>query len=158
MSYYRPIRTHANVQDLLIRTNRNEETNCLEWQGAKSSFGHGQLRVNSKVYEVHRLMATLIYGEPNGLFCLHSCDNPPCINPDHLRWGTQKENLLEMQSKGRKFIAYGENTTSAKLTQEKVKEIRALYPKYNKSQLARMYGVRQPTINKIINNVTWQNV
>lgn len=158
MSYYRPIRTHANVQDLLARTIRDEETNCLVWQGARSSFGHGQLRINSKNQEVHRLMATLIYGNPEGRFALHSCDNPPCINPDHLRWGTQKENLLEMQAKGRKHIDYGEATTSAKLTVIQVREIRAMYPEMNKSQLARMYGVAQPTIRKIVENITWQNV
>jgi hypothetical protein len=158
MSYYRPIRIHANVQDLLARTIRNEQSNCLEWQGSRRSFGHGELRVNSRNDSVHRLMATLIYGEPNGRYALHSCDNPPCINPDHLRWGSQKENLLEMQAKGRKFIAYGEQTTSSKLTIADVREIRQLFPSLNKSELARMYGVTQPTIRKVVENITWQNV
>ena len=71
---------------------------CWVWTGATTHRGYGRL---------WRRMATHIALEadgrpqPEGLFALHSCDNPPCCNPAHLRWGTHAENVEEMLNKRR---------------------------------------------------------
>jgi hypothetical protein len=87
-----PKRNHANLQDLLSNTKRTEN-NCIEWQRYRDADGYGKWRINGEKRNVARLVCALIYGEPlSAQQALHSCDNPPCINPDHLRWGSHRDN------------------------------------------------------------------
>lgn len=157
MSNYRPIRTHANLQDLFNRTVRNAN-GCMEWQNATDGHNYGQIRINSKNQLVHRLVCELIYGKPlTKLNALHSCDNSLCINPDHLRWGSQSENMLEKVAKNRHHDTSGENSSHAKLTWVKVAEIRALYGtgEYTHRSLAALFNVTHAVIGKIIRNQGW---
>jgi HNH endonuclease len=92
---------------------------CLEWQGATSNGGYGEIAVNGRPVGTHRVAWTLVNGTiPDGLHVLHHCDNPPCGQteptedyPDgHLFLGTNADNHADMVAKGRDFA-----TTGAKL-------------------------------------------
>jgi hypothetical protein len=77
---------------------------CWIWTGSRGFYGYGQLRTgHSGVLErAHRLAWEFFRGPiPNGLFVLHRCDSPPCVNPDHLWLGTQRDNLRDCATKGR---------------------------------------------------------
>jgi hypothetical protein len=75
---------------------------CWEWQAAKSSFGHGRAKIGGKLYSPHRLAYEKHFGPiPTGKMVLHKCDNPSCVNPDHLFIGTARDNVRDMMSKGR---------------------------------------------------------
>jgi hypothetical protein len=75
---------------------------CWEWQAAKSSFGHGRAKIGGKLYSPHRLAYEKRFGPiPAGKMVLHKCDNPSCVNPDHLFIGTARDNVRDMMSKGR---------------------------------------------------------
>lgn len=124
---------------------------------SESSGGYGQISVNSKMEMSHRVAYELYVGEiPEGLHILHSCDEPACVNPDHLRVGTQQENIDDRTNKDR--AAKGENNGRSKLTEADVLEIRAMYPAENKSAIARKYRVSPPTINQIVRRVTWRHL
>ena len=75
---------------------------CWEWSGYRSPDGYGAFQMFGKSWRAHRASHVLFIGEiPEGYFILHSCDNPPCVNPAHLRAGTAKENTQDMVEKGR---------------------------------------------------------
>lgn len=75
---------------------------CWEFVGAKNEHGYGSVRVGGKTLGAHRYVWMLVNGRiPDGMHVLHSCDNPACVRPDHLRLGSHAENMAEKSSKGR---------------------------------------------------------
>ncbi len=107
----------------------------------------------------HRIAYELKHGEiPNGLIVLHNCDNPACVNVDHLFLGTQAENMADMVSKNRQMK--GADHHKAKLTDEDVLEIRSRYngKRGILTMLANEFGVRKQTISKIVKHRIWKHV
>jgi len=75
---------------------------CWIWTARVSPAGYGQASYKRKSTFAHRLAWTLFRGPiPEGLCVLHKCDNPPCVNPEHLFIGTQIENIRDCVAKGR---------------------------------------------------------
>lgn len=79
------------------------ERGCWVWQGwCNPRWGYGHTAWRGEDWAVHRLMWILMKGPvPEGKILCHSCDNPPCCNPDHLWPGTDHENHLDKTAKGR---------------------------------------------------------
>lgn len=154
---------HPNVQDLISRTLRNTKTNCLEWQQAKSKNGYGKIHVASQGRYAHRLMAQLIYGDApeDKPFVLHSCHNPPCINPDHLRWGSPKENMDDMARHNRAGKTFKANTKfdGKRLTVQQVQQIRKAFAEgHLQDVIAKEYGIGRAHVSLIVTRRLWKNV
>lgn len=81
----------------------NKETGCWEFSGCKTAGGYGRIRVKGVHWMAHRYALSEFLGRPirEGMVVLHLCDNPPCVNPEHLREGTQRENVQDCITKGR---------------------------------------------------------
>lgn len=77
------------------------ENGCWEWKAAKINTGYGLMRVGNIAKLAHRLSYERRHGSADGLFVCHRCDNPGCVNPDHLFVGTQTDNMRDMSRKGR---------------------------------------------------------
>jgi len=91
---------------------------------------------------------------------LHSCDNPTCINPAHLRWGTVQDNINDMIERGRQPNRQGENCGGSKLTEEEVRAIRAMYATGNHSyvKIAEIFNSSESNIGSIVTRVSWAHV
>ena len=111
------------------------ESGCWLWTASKDVEGYGQMAHKGKRYRSHRLSFELHKGEiPDGLKVLHKCDNPSCVNPDHLFLGTHQENMDDMLAKGRQ--QKGSRHAHSKITEE----VAALIKKFLKRHPAQLGG------------------
>lgn len=124
---------------------------CWPWTGASINDGYGQLRIGRQRILAHRLAYTLAVADiPAGLCVLHSCDNPICCNPRHLRIGSQHDNQLDAMSRGRWDYR-------RRFTQDQVRQIRAAVDAgATIKQLAAAYRVHYATIHGIIHGDTYR--
>lgn len=131
---------------------------CWEWQAGKTEFGYGQFKVKSyQGINSHRVTWELFYGEiPDGLWVLHTCDNPACCNPNHLFLGTALDNARDKESKNR-GNKKGEHNSGHKLTQAQVVYVRLRYAKGDilQRELAAEMGVDPSVISRIVRNKQW---
>ena len=139
----------------------NETTGCIEWQRGLFNNGYGSFWYQGKIVRTHRFSFEIHHGRPiaEGMFLLHSCDNPKCVTPAHLREGTAQENMNDKVSKNRQ--AKGESHGRAKLTETQVAEIREKYEtieKCTQKALATEYVVSQRAIFRIVHNISWTHV
>ena len=136
---------------------------CWEWQAGKSKKGYGYVQNNrkrGKLLSAHRVSWELHNGKiPKGMLICHHCDNPPCVNPNHLFLGTQKDNIRDAVKKGRKKYI-GEGNGRAILTKEDVLLIRELYkqPDLTLIQLAKSFNVSRGCITGIVYKKTWKHI
>jgi hypothetical protein len=132
---------------------------CWLWAGA-TIRRYGAIRGDDgKVLYAPRVSWELANGEgPGDLHVCHSCDNPPCVNPAHLFLGTNADNQADKVAKGR--ASRGEGRPSAKLTEEGVREMRALHAQGGWSfyRLAKRWGVTYRTASDVIHRRTWKHV
>ncbi len=89
--------TAANLASRLLAHSFATATGCLEWTGHRDKNGYGAITINQRPHRTHRVAWEIVNGPiPSGLWVLHRCDNPPCMNPDHLFMGTAADNTSDM--------------------------------------------------------------
>lgn len=131
---------------------------CWPWTAATFHFGHGQFWNGRRTVVASRFAYELLVGPiPVGLFILHSCDNPPCCNPAHLRPGTQAENIEDRDSRGRWSPMRGAANGGAKLSEQGARIVRDLFESYPITQaaLGRLVGVSQTAVSSIVRGITY---
>lgn len=135
---------------------------CWEWNNAKDEHGYGLFSLNGKNIGVHRITLSLSLARElkPGMSVLHSCDNPPCCNPEHLREGTRRDNVADMDAKGRRVPPTSMTSHRRVLKPEQVKSIRREHARGDTTiaSLARKYNVNWGTIKGIVTHQTWRNL
>lgn len=136
---------------------------CIEWQKYRSQDGYGISSYKGKPVKAHRLAYCKANGielkDITGLVVRHKCDNPACINPEHLETGTPGDNARDRTKRNRSARLSGELNGRAKLTEDQVNEIRRRYVKGSKDSntvtLAKEFGVCQSHVSEIVRGLTW---
>lgn len=128
-----------------------ERTNgCWIWKGNRNQAGYGQFRIGRKggTVSVHRWSYEHYVGKiPPGMMVCHDCDNPSCVNPDHLYAGTAKDNSDDMRLRGRRAKKYKFGSRIRKLTDDAVRAIRLATE--SPAEIAFKFGIAEATVHAI---------
>lgn len=124
---------------------------CWEWLGNVDKRGYGHVVCRGKNCLTHRLAYESWVGDPMGRIVRHSCDNPPCLNPEHLLLGSLGDNNRDRVMRQRSY---------SKLTESDVLEVRALYAAgyFTQAQLGKTYGVTPSMVSNIITRRNWRHL
>jgi hypothetical protein len=159
------------------------ESPCWLWTAATGSTGYGQFFIDGKAKntrKAHRVVWTLFNGpiphdgSAHGICVCHHCDNPACVNPEHLFLGTNADNVRDKTVKGRnnsprgdkngsrlhpEKLKRGEANGRAKLTATQVIEIRALYASgISQNSLSAQFEVARTLIQQIVQSKIWKHL
>jgi hypothetical protein len=135
------------------KVKKDTESGCLEWTGTLNELGYGRFKINGKLILAHRFSYELHKGPiADGMYCLHSCDNRRCCNPNHLSVGSHLENYHDMLNKNRQHY---KNI----LNSEKVKniKIRLQSGEFYKN-IAKEFDMPSVTVYHIKTGKTWAHV
>lgn len=136
-----------------------EPDECWEWQGHRIKTGYGRLRFQGRRVLAHRLADFIARHTeiPEGIEIIHTCDNPPCVNPRHLQRATHKENMEDRDRKLRG--AKGESNGRAKLTEHEVREIiRLRQDDVRVAEIAARFGISQRHVYALSNGAWWKHL
>ncbi|MES2409010.1 MAG: HNH endonuclease signature motif containing protein [Patescibacteria group bacterium] len=160
-------RPHGSIQQRIVKfSDYDAKTECWNWIGAKNGSNYGQMgMINSekkfKTMLAHRISYQEFIGEiPCGLFICHKCDNPSCVNPEHLFCGSHQDNIDDRERKGRNGTVLGEKNPNCKHSKSDILEIRSLYKSgISSRKLAKMFGYKgHQNILRIVSGKSWKNL
>lgn len=147
----------ADIERFSSRFEQAGADDCWNWTYIKNPGGHGRMWASGRnTLASHIALHMDGKPRPSGLAALHSCDNPACVNPKHLRWGTQTENIADRVSRNRSGAAHGERNGAAKLNAADVLKIRA--DQRSSRVVAALFGVSQVMVCKIKTGKAWAHV
>lgn len=130
---------------------------CWLWHGALNAHGYGRATIGGATGLAHRAAYAAAHGDPGSLVVRHTCDVRACVNPDHLRLGTQLDNIQDTVDRGR--TPAGERSGTCRLTEAQVIELREMAAAgvhYN--ELAARYGVARSTVASAALGWKWRHL
>lgn len=145
-----------------LKNNTRWEGDCLIWTAKCKPDGYGVTQTKKlsgkykKIVAAHRLAYTYYLGDiPEGMFVMHSCDNPPCVSIAHLSLGTPADNSADMRLKGR--AAKAERNGNAKLDWDKVNFIRKNRGIFSNRLIADVFNISKTVVGLVQANISWKN-
>jgi hypothetical protein len=150
--------TKDSVEYFFNRIKKTKDCgDCWLWSAYRDKDGYGKYTFKGERYQAHRFMWFLLTEEWPQDCVLHKCDNPPCVNPNHLFEGSTYDNIHDSIRKGR--FNRGETCARSKLVTGDILLIRKLYQLgMSQACLGRMFDVTVENIGAIIKRRTWRYV
>lgn len=133
----------------------DKSTSCWQWRSSIDKDGYGEITHLYQKYKAHRLSWEINVGPiGDGLCVCHHCDNPGCVNPEHLFLGTNAQNTADKVAKGRQCI--GIRNAQSKINDEAVRDIRS--STISGIQIAKKYGISNQLVSNIRLRKNWSHV
>lgn len=132
---------------------------CWEWLAHRTKTGYGRLRFEGRRIMAHRLADLITHGTPLpvGMEIMHTCDNPPSVNPRHLRRATHQDNMSDRANKGRS--AKGERIGAAKLSEGDVRAIVALCRAgIEATAIASKFSISSAHVKRLDRGMYWKHL
>lgn len=150
---------HTVLARFWAKVSRAGENECWVWTASTTKFGHGKMLVDGKLLGAH-VISWMIHRGTVTQSILHKCDNPPCVNPNHLFEGDQRDNVHDAMSKGRLKPGIGTSKPNSVLTPNKVIVLRQRFAAGNVTcvTLANELGISDETVRAAITRRTWKHV
>lgn len=147
-----------NKRDAFMSRVSKTSDGCWAWVGAINSNGYGVFRYRGVRHYAHRASLMILTSNfDRRLQVNHKCDNPKCVNPNHLYQGTQKQNIGDMISRGR-IDRRGDRAHYRKLSASQVRAIRRRDGATSRRSLATKFGVSIFTIRDIQQRRSWEHI
>lgn len=143
------------------------DSGCWEYQGQRTPSGYGMFSIcvrDLKPYKKKCIASRVAYAfhnneDPADSYVCHKCDNPCCINPEHLFIGTHQDNMDDMSGKGRRADQAGSNNAASKIGETEVREIIARIKEgETNTAIAHDFGITHSAVSSIRLCKTWQSV
>lgn len=147
------------IERFMALVKKDETTGCWVWQGKKRwRTKYGTFYNGEKQVSAHRWSYATFKGPiPEGKDICHTCDNPACVNPEHLWAGTERENMHDMMAKGRSV--FGRGGMPRKLKETDIPKIFKLKAEgWTQRAIAKKFGVAQPIISGVLKGTRWSQV
>lgn len=142
---------------LMQRISRGRSDECWISKGATAAQPYGVIKIGTRNNRAHRVMYGLCFGTPKAWeSVMHTCDNPPCCNPAHLRVGSHRENMADRALKGRGGDLKGENNGRAKINAADVLVIRS--SSESAIAIARRFGISNVAVHNIRKRKSWRHL
>jgi hypothetical protein len=130
---------------------------CWPWTCTRDSYGYGVLKSSGKMLKAHRVAYARAHGAvPPSLCVCHRCDNPSCVNPNHLWAGTNLDNIRDRSGKHRTHRPLGQTHPMVKLTENQVREI--LDSTETHTKVAARFGITFQTVSRIRRKELWKHL
>lgn len=174
LSFHNRLRGKSDQERFEAQYTPEPNTGCWLWVGFIDHGGYGKIQAQGRPRRAHRYALEQATGKnPSGLFACHRCDQPACVNPAHLFWGTARDNNHDMIAKGReRYLSGADHPMSrhpenarrgarhhkTKMVEADVAELRRLRHKgFPLKVLSEWFKVRESTVSRIANGVRWAN-
>jgi hypothetical protein len=166
---WRKWRWDTLLDDLYANCDVDPITGCRVWRSGRDRDGYAKIYLDGRHWRAARAVLVVKTGVI-GSHARHCCDNPPCLNADHLSWGSAADNVEDAVQRGRRAVGdrhhmrleprklAGERNGRAKLTPAQVRDIRAarsVRPRPKIRELAQRYGVSKGTIDSVLGGKSW---
>lgn len=140
-----------------VRRSAPTANGCIEWTGSRYPTGYGSFWFEGRVQPAHRV-AWLLAGKPltKAEYVLHRCDNPPCVNVEHLFTGSHQDNMDDMAAKGRRASQPGALNANARLKASDVEQIVALRGVASSRSVGSRFGISHRAVLNIWNGKAWR--
>jgi len=146
--------TEETTQRFWAKVRNNGPDECWTWTAYTDRDGYGRFSLNGRKERAHRIAVRLDGRNPDGKVVRHTCDNPECVNPAHLKLGSQRENIRDRDKRNRQ--PRGERNGRSRLSREDVKSIRE--DDRPAKELAKRFDTTSSNVREIRSGRSWRHV